>query len=81
MALVAEACSEHVALAILDLRQLVFMNSACLKELAVWISNIQELPVDDRYRIVLHSSPEIFWQKRSLDALSRLASDFVTVRA
>jgi len=74
------ALGDHVAEATLDLRQLAFMNSACLKELAVWIGDIQELPAAEQYRIVLHSSPEIFWQRRSLDALSRLASELVTVR-
>ena len=74
------ALGDHVTEATLDLRQLAFMNSACLKELAVWIGDIQELPVADRYRIVLHSSPEILWQRRSMEALSRLGSDLVTIR-
>ncbi|MEA2697656.1 MAG: hypothetical protein QOI66_1927 [Myxococcales bacterium] len=74
------ALGDRVAEATLDLRQLVFMNSACLKELAVWIGDIQELPAADRYRIVLHSSPEILWQRRSLEALARLGDDLVTVR-
>jgi hypothetical protein len=74
------ALGDRVSEATLDLRQLAFMNSACLKELAAWIGDIQELPAADRYRIVLHSSPEILWQRRSMEALSRLGSDLVTIR-
>ncbi|HEY2900127.1 MAG TPA: hypothetical protein VGL59_06110 [Polyangia bacterium] len=76
----ASAMSHHVRETILDLRGLVFMSSSCLMGMTYWISKIQELPALDRYRLVLVSNPEMPWQRRSFHALSRLASDFVTVR-
>ena len=63
----------------LDVRRLAFMNSSCLKSLVVWVTQIQDLPVAQRYKITLVSSPTLYWQKRSLFAISSLATDIVTV--
>ena len=58
-----------------DLRQLEFMNSSCLKCLLWWVSTVQEQPTEGKYRIVFLSSPSVYWQRRSLDALACLAGD------
>jgi hypothetical protein len=63
-----------------DFRDLKFMNSSCLKGLVTWICTVQELPPASRYRIVLLSSPEMRWQRRSLHALWCLATDLVTIK-
>jgi len=63
----------------LDVRGLAFMNSSCLKSLVVWVTQIQDLPADQRYKITVLSSPTLYWQKRSLFAISSLASDIVTI--
>ncbi|HEX3698400.1 MAG TPA: hypothetical protein VH374_23710 [Polyangia bacterium] len=76
----ASAVSHHVRETILDLRGLAFMSSSCLMGVAFWISKIQELPTLDRYQLILVSNPEVPWQRRSFNALSRLASDLVSVR-
>ncbi len=62
-----------------DLRRLEFMNSSCLKSLAWWVSAVQEQPPDRRYRIVFLSSPTMYWQRRSLSALAKLAQEIISV--
>jgi anti-anti-sigma factor len=62
-----------------DVRRLEFMNSSCLKCLVGWISRIQDEPPGRQYRVAFQSSPTLFWQRRSLHALSCLASELVTV--
>jgi anti-anti-sigma factor len=63
-----------------DLRQLEFMNSSCLKCLVWWVSTVQEQPSEGKYRIVFVSSPSVYWQRRSLDALACLAGDIITIQ-
>jgi hypothetical protein len=63
-----------------DVRHLEFMNSSCLKSLVGWISRIQDEPAAKQYRVLFRSSPALFWQRRSLHALSCLASDLVSVQ-
>jgi anti-anti-sigma factor len=63
-----------------DVRQLEFMNSSCLKCLVWWVSTVQEQPADAKYRIVFLSSPSVYWQRRSLDALACLAGDIISVQ-
>jgi len=64
-----------------DVRQLEFMNSSCLKCLGWWISTVQEQPGEGKYRIVFVSSPSVYWQRRSLNALACLANDIITIQA
>jgi len=64
-----------------DVRQLEFMNSSCLKCLVWWISTVQEQPGEGKYRIVFVSSPSVYWQRRSLNALACLANEIVTIQA
>ncbi len=64
-----------------DLRQLEFMNSSCLKCFVWWISTVQEQPGEGKYRIVFLSSPSVYWQRRSLNALACLANDIITIQA
>ncbi len=64
-----------------DVRRLEFMNSSCLKSFVWWISTVQEQAFDERYRIRFVSSPTVYWQRRSLNALACLAGDIVSVEA
>ena len=60
-----------------DLRQLSFMNSSCFKAFVTWIDSVK---TDTRqYRILLLANSELHWQRRSLEALRRLAIGVVTV--
>jgi hypothetical protein len=62
-----------------DLRSLDFMNSSCLKSLVSWVTQIQDLPRVQQYRVTFLSSPRLYWQKRSLHALSCLANEIVSI--
>ena len=75
-----EARTHGAAEVVVDFRELKFMNSSCLKGLVTWICAVQELPADKRYRIILVSSPEMRWQRRSLHALWCLATDLVSIQ-
>lgn len=77
----ARAVAHHVKQAVLDVRQLAFMNSSCLMELASWIAKILELPPTERYRINVLSTAETHWQRRSFEALSRLSSELLTIES
>jgi hypothetical protein len=76
-----EARRLQVEEVVVDLRQLEFMNSSCLKSLVLWINQVQAMEPAERYRITFLSSPTVYWQKRSLHALSCLATDLVTLQS
>jgi hypothetical protein len=63
-----------------DVRQLEFMNSSCLKCLVWWVSTVREQPTEGKYRIVFLSSPSVYWQRRSLEALACLAGDLISIQ-
>ena len=71
--------AKHIPEVEVDVRKLEFMNSSCLKCLVGWISRIQDSPPGEQYRVTFKSSPTMFWQRRSLQALSYLATDLVSV--
>lgn len=83
--LVASLHAEMVRLrapeAVIDLRDLEFMNAACMKLFVGWVSEILEGPADQRYRLRFVSNPEVRWQRRSLSALSCITTDYVIVDA
>jgi hypothetical protein len=64
---------------IVDLRELEFMSSSCLKTMIAWINEIQLMDVERRYRVRLVSNPEVHWQRRSLESLRCFASELITV--
>lgn len=64
-----------------DVRQLEFMNSSCLKSFVWWISTVQEQAGEGKYRIVFVSSPSVYWQRRSLNALACLANEIISIQA
>ena len=66
---------------VVDLKELEFINSSCLKSLVWWISSVNELTADRQYRITFLTSPAMYWQRRSLSALAGLASDLVSISA
>ena len=66
---------------VVDLKELEFMNSSCLKTLVWWISSVQELAAAHQYRITFVSSPAMYWQRRSLSALAGLATELVSISA
>jgi hypothetical protein len=63
-----------------DVRRLEFMNSSCLKSFVWWICAVQEQEGHGRYRIVFLSSPAVGWQRRSLNALARMANEIISIQ-
>jgi hypothetical protein len=74
------ALASKVAEVVMDFRSLKFMNSSCLKLFVNWICTVQKLPQERRYHVVLVSSRELQWQRRSLRALWCLAEELVTLK-
>ncbi|RYZ01446.1 MAG: hypothetical protein EOO73_35525 [Myxococcales bacterium] len=60
-----------------DFRKLTFMNSSCFKSFVVWIDRVKNLP--QPYQIRFVTEPSMQWQRRSLEALRRLATTVVVV--
>jgi anti-anti-sigma factor len=74
-----EAMRLRVPTVVIDLRDLEFMNSSCLKILVSWLAQLRDLPGDQPYKIRIRSNPNLLWQRRSLAALSCFAVDLVTI--
>jgi hypothetical protein len=62
-----------------DLQQLNFINSACLKSLVVWISDVRGLG-DEGYLITFLQNPSISWQQRSLSSLKAFGEESVAIK-
>ena len=73
----AEAERLAVSEVICDFKALSFMNSSCFKAFVVWIDTVKNAARS--YRIRFLTDPEMHWQRRSLEALRRLATTVVTV--
>ena len=61
-----------------DLEQLTFINSSCLKALVSWIYKVDT--GGRPYTIVLLRNPRMHWQKSSLSTLQRLAPQVVSIQ-
>jgi hypothetical protein len=61
-----------------DLRQLYFMNSSCFKSFVTWIDAVAR-GVPETYGVRFLANPSFYWQRRSLEALRRLAAGVVSV--
>lgn len=64
---------------VVDLRQLEFMNSSCFRNFIGWITDIQELSAERRYKIRFLSNPKLHWQRRSIQSLRAFAVDLISV--
>lgn len=73
----AEATRLGVSEVACDFRQLSFMNSSCFKAFVVWIDTVKNM--ERPYRIRFLTDPAMHWQRRSLEALRRLAMNVVTL--
>jgi hypothetical protein len=76
----AEAQRRALSQVSVDVRRLEFMNSCCLASFVWWIGTVHEQPAEARYHIVFLSSPTIYWQGRSLNALAGLGGDIISVQ-
>jgi hypothetical protein len=62
-----------------DFRKLVFMNSSCFKSFVVWIDTVKNAIAP--YKITFLTDPNLHWQRRSLEALRRLATNVVSIES
>ena len=61
-----------------DLREVEFMNSSCIKELVSWLQRVLDLAPERRYRMRLQQGAQ-HWQARSLLVLKAFAGDLVDI--
>lgn len=73
----AEATRLAVSEVSCDFRRLSFMNSSCFKAFVVWIDTVKNAA--QPYKIRFLTDPAMHWQRRSLEALRRLAMNVVSV--
>lgn len=74
-----EAVRAKVSAVVVDLRELEFMNSSCLKVFVVWLAQLRDMDAAGQYKVRIRSNPDLLWQRRSLAALSCFAVDLVTI--
>jgi len=75
------ACAtKHMAgSVVVDLASLEFINSSCLKAVVGWILSVHGEPPERQYRIVFVANPAAKWQRRSLNALTCMCAELVSV--
>ena len=66
---------------VVDFTALEFMNSSCFRSFVSWLSDVQDLPAHQQYRIRLISNSAMLWQRRSLHALKCFADDLVRIES
>jgi hypothetical protein len=77
----ASATAGGVGAVEMDLRDLAFMSSSCMKSMVTWLGAVDgAAPGPGRYSISFVSNPRLQWQRRSLQALSCFAADLVSIR-
>ena len=77
----AHAEAERLAVpeVLVDVHELYFINSVCLKSLVVWIDSITNSTAAARYKLTFLVDSHLHWQDRSILALQRMAPDIVQV--
>lgn len=60
------------------LGELYFLSSSCFQALATWLSSVAARR-DGRYRVSFETHPGHAWQRRSLEAIRRMAPDVIVV--
>ncbi len=75
----AEAERLAVSEVLVDVHELYFINSVCLKSLVVWIDLIANSTAAARYKLTFLVDSHLHWQDRSILALQRMAPDIVQV--
>jgi hypothetical protein len=63
---------------VVDVRELYFMNSSCLKAFVTWIDTAERRD-GAPYTIRFRASPDLKWQRRTLSALQRLGTSIVCI--
>jgi hypothetical protein len=61
------------------IRELYFLNSSCIKQLALWIKSIRDLAPGAQYHVKFITNGNLGWQRRALGALQAMAPDLVEI--
>jgi hypothetical protein len=62
-----------------DMRELNFMSSSCIKDVIMWLEKIRKADEAKRYLVTFLSSKAQPWQRRSLQALTHFAREIISV--
>ncbi|HSY22942.1 MAG TPA: hypothetical protein VK841_12540 [Polyangiaceae bacterium] len=73
----AEVRRQKVQVVHADLHELYFMSSACFQATAAWLGGIAKSA--GAYKVTFATHPAHPWQKRSLEAIRRIAPDVVAI--
>jgi hypothetical protein len=77
----SEALRVRTPEVVIDFTGLEFMNSSCFRSFVSWLSDVQDLPTHQQYRIRLISNSAMLWQRRSLHALKCFADDLIRIES
>jgi hypothetical protein len=69
----------HVTRVQVDVRDLAFISSSCIKDVIVWLEKVRKTEQASRYLVAFLSSGAQPWQRRSLHAISHFARGIVSV--
>lgn len=58
---------------------LYFLSSSCFQAIAAWVLLVASRPADSRYAVKFETHRGQAWQKRSLEAIQRVAPDVVVI--
>jgi hypothetical protein len=75
----SEAEHLHMSEIIVDVHELYFINSMCLKVFVQWIDRLVNMPSHRRYTLTFLVDQHLHWQDRSILALQRMAPEFVRI--
>jgi hypothetical protein len=65
---------------VVNISDLYFLNSSCLKQMVTWVKQVRESPAKRRYEIRFATNINLHWQRRTLDALMALGDGVVTLQ-
>jgi hypothetical protein len=66
---------------VVDVTELKFINSSCLKNVVSWLITVKNDPKDRQYHIVFRINPKATWQDRSFTAMACMCADLVTLES
>jgi hypothetical protein len=71
--------SANVTLVEVKLVDLYFLSSSCFQAIAAWVLSIASRPPENRYTVKFETHAAQTWQKRSLEAIRRVAPGVAVV--
>jgi hypothetical protein len=74
-----KAQRDHVRIVHVRLGDLYFVSSSCFQAIAAWLLSVGARNPADRYTVKFETHAAHGWQRRSLEAIRRVAPDVVIV--